>query len=47
MTDLVELRAHALILRRDIDRAKRRKSHVAHLRDRLRIIQTEILRAGG
>jgi len=47
MTDLVELRAHALILRRDIYRAKRRKLRVAHLREKLRHIQTEILRAGG
>lgn len=47
MTDLIELRARALILRRDIHRAKLRKARMTHLRDRLRAVQTEILRAGG
>jgi len=47
MSDLVELRAHALILSRDIHRAERLKSRVAHLRARPRHVQTEILRAGG
>lgn len=47
MTDLTELRAHALILSRDIHRAERRKSRIAHLRDKLRRVQTAILEAGG
>jgi len=47
MTEIVELRARALILSRDIHRAKLRKTRMTHLRDRLKAVQTEILRAGG